>query len=84
MNTATKETMPRHIWMHSVITEVGCTVEQAMDTCGRERLNRWYNAGEPVWMAVSGLRQFVEGAKRAARMVDETAQRAVLRSLMEK
>lgn len=60
----TNETTPRHIWMSEVESEAlrlspGCDAELFRDVDVRCKLNRWYDAGEPVWMAASGLRDMV-------------------------
>lgn len=57
-DTGTNDTMPKHHWLHNVLAEAGVTAEQAKTEA--ERLTRWYNAGEPVWMAANGLREFFQ------------------------
>lgn len=65
-NLATRETAPYHIWLHSVLTDAGVSFEQAEAAVTRDRLVRWYQAGEPVWMAADGARDMVRGAAIAA------------------
>lgn len=57
----TNSTVPRHIWMHEVVTGAGCTVEEAEPF--RERLNRWYSAGEPIGQAAHDLKFMVRQSK---------------------
>jgi hypothetical protein len=67
----TRETTPWHIWFDNV-----CTAAIAAGTDGaivqelKPTALKWYQAGEPVWMAADGLR-FV--AKR--RVIEARAER---------
>lgn len=72
-NSNTRETTPRHIWMHSVFTVAQVSMVDVEAYCGRARLNRWYDAGEPVWMAADSLRSFVNDGKRHDRNDREVA-----------
>ena len=61
-NTSTKDTTPRHIWMDEVIGEaikLHAAVAAAPCKAGegplRERMNRAYEMGEPVWMVAEEL-----------------------------
>jgi hypothetical protein len=56
----TSDTVPRHIWTH----EVELTAARAVPNADpkvfkrpetRSMLMRWYNAGEPMWMAAESL-----------------------------
>lgn len=58
---ATKETMPRHIWIHEVTMAAigaGAAAEGIQEL--KAKLIMWYEAGEPVWMAASGIAQMVK------------------------
>jgi hypothetical protein len=62
----TKETMPSHIWMDEVELAAiarGARIEVVREM--RAMLWRWYQAGEPVWMAVDCI---VPAAKTRARV----------------
>lgn len=55
--------MPRHIWMHEVTLAAKCSAEDFKlydEKLVRERLNRWYDAGEPVWMAAKSLAHMIK------------------------
>lgn len=65
----TKDTMPRHIWMHEVITLASVSVEEAQPY--REKLNRWYNAGESVSMSSHDLSFCVREGKRQVRLEEQ-------------
>ena len=54
---ATRESTPPHIWWSNVLDLAGVTHAQSLPH--RERVNRWYQAGEPAWMAADGLRLLV-------------------------
>lgn len=54
---ATRESTPLHIWWHNVLDLAGVTHAQSIPH--REQVNRWYQAGEPAWMAADGLRLLV-------------------------
>jgi hypothetical protein len=82
-NTSTNETCPRHIWQHEVST---LAIRAGADAdIVRELIKdvgvRWYNAGEPVWMAAHDIAVI---AKR--RKVERSAVREVdaLRSIIAK
>jgi len=47
----TKETTPYTIWLDSVLGLAAASVADMEKYATRERLVRWYQAGEPVWMA---------------------------------
>lgn len=64
----TCETTPRHIWMHAVFELAGASMDDMETFCTRARLNRWYRAGEPVWMAADSLAKFVADGKRHERI----------------
>lgn len=66
-NTSTSATTHCNIWMHEVITTAGVGVEDMERFCGRERVMRWFKAGEPVWMAADSLRHMVVTGKRYER-----------------
>lgn len=63
---ATTQNTPRHGWMEEVLTQAQATVEQAQPF--RDKLNRWYNAGEPAWMAAESLRFCVKEYARQLRI----------------
>lgn len=71
MNVSTKETCPVHIWLHESIVDSRCSVEEANGAVTRERLLRWYQAGEPVWMAAQSIRIMVADMRRVARSADD-------------
>lgn len=67
--TMTSATTPRHLWMDTVTTAaiaLGIGPEWLRESQQRGRLNRYYSAGEPAWMAVDAIRQFWSGLQRAA------------------
>lgn len=74
-----RETMPWHIWHHEVLCAAGISAKDA--ELHRERLQRWYQAGEPVWMAADGLRQV---ATRVARELQHDDGRAAIRAAYRK
>lgn len=74
----TGATVPRHLWMHEVITGSGCTVEQAEPF--RERLNRWYNAGERYDMAARDLKFMIKQSSKTFDDGRDAIRRAVLAS----
>ncbi len=84
MNNATNETCPIHIWMHESVVDAGVSVEQADAAVTRERLIRWYNAGEPVWMAAQSIKIMVNDMRVAARAAHDgrSAIRAAHRASM--
>lgn len=51
---ATRESTPLHIWWSNVLDLAGVTHAQSLPH--RAQVNRWYQAGEPAWMAADGLR----------------------------
>ncbi len=65
-------TTPRHIWMHQVVTLADVSHEDMETYCTRERMNRAYSLGEPVYMAANTLKHFVANGKRHARVERET------------
>jgi hypothetical protein len=67
----TRETTPRHIWMHEVITLASVSIDDMERYFTRARLNRAYYAGEPVWMAADAVSQFVCTGKREDRIERE-------------
>lgn len=67
---ATESTCPRHFWMHAVSVELvrlGVSTEWLREVQQRNRLVRYYNAGEAAWMAVDTMVQFWRGKQRAER-----------------
>lgn len=67
-NEATNETAPFHIWKHEVqmaAIALGAASESVMACCAK--LQTWYQAGEPVWMAADGLKQLAQGLESAKR-----------------
>jgi hypothetical protein len=73
----TKETVPWGIWSHEVeIAALALGADAAAIRAvkageGRSRLQRWYQAGEPIWMAADGLKQLAAGMSRAKRESDD-------------
>lgn len=65
------KTMPRQIWMHEVLSGAGVTVEAAEPF--RDKLNRWYTAGEGVDMAAHDLRWLVAEHARQERIAHAEA-----------
>lgn len=56
----TGDTVPRHIWTHEVELTAARAVPGADSKffkrpATRSMLQRWYNAGEPMWMAAESL-----------------------------
>jgi hypothetical protein len=83
MHEGTKETTPFHIWKDAVLTAAAATNAEAEPY--RERILRWYQAGEPAWMAGDSLKAFVRGARKAANEPDDLrALRRVLLRTAEK
>jgi len=74
--TSVRGTTPWHIWHHHLRCAAHGVPSEVWDA-QRERIARWYAAGEPVWMAADSLRQFARGARIAAM---ESADRDVIRS----
>lgn len=72
LNSNTCETTPCHIWMSQVIDLARVSSADVEQFCGRDRLGRWFSAGEPVWMAAESLRFMVETAKRESKAERET------------
>jgi hypothetical protein len=68
VNQGTCDTMPWLLWSDAVLTDSGASYEASKPH--RARLQRWFNAGEPVWMAADGLKQLVAWTERAKREVD--------------
>lgn len=66
---ATRDTTPWHIWHAAVIEIAGVSVDEAR-AAARARIQSWYQAGEPAWMAADALLAFVRGARGAAREDD--------------
>jgi hypothetical protein len=75
-NNATRETAPYTIWLSNVweaaLAHRPCSVEQInrllLDrVIWRPRLARWFNAGEPVWMAAEGVADFARDVRIAER-----------------
>ena len=65
----TKDTAPKHIWMHEVFCAAlakGADAEIAKDPVWGARIELWFQSGEPVWMAADGL-AFGTKAARVAR-----------------
>jgi hypothetical protein len=71
-NSNTRATTPRLIWIDQVIALAGVQVEEMERFCSRRRINRWFLAGEPVWMAADSLRLMVVNGKREERADRET------------
>jgi len=70
MNTGTNDTTPCHIWKQDVTLLAirgGADVE-IIAGCS-DFLNRWYNAGEPIWMAAQSLTFVAKERARARRGV---------------
>jgi hypothetical protein len=84
----TGETVPRHIYIHEVELAVSKAVPRIepsfwKETHIRSMLNRWYNAGEPMWMAASGMASMADEyslEKRQARF-DKGSGAGALRGL---
>jgi hypothetical protein len=66
-HTGTKDTMPMHQWVSSVIEAAGVSVDDAERLVTRERLHLWFRTGEPVWMAADSARHMVSIGKRHER-----------------
>lgn len=67
---ATSQTMPYLHWVHAIelaAIELGVSAEWLREPQQRERLNRYYVAGEPAWMALDSIGRFWEGVQRARR-----------------
>lgn len=71
----TGDTVPRHIWTH----EVELTASRAVPGIDpkffkkpetRSRIMRWYNAGEPMWMAAESLAMIASDEATEKRRVD--------------
>lgn len=66
-NTGTCETMSLTHWRSAVLEEAHVSEDDADQYATRERVTRWFNAGEPVWMAAESLRTCVKYARLAER-----------------
>jgi hypothetical protein len=67
---ATGQTMNFLHWAHAIelaAIELGVSAEWLREPKQRERLNRYYVAGEPAWMALDSIDQFWRGVQRASR-----------------
>lgn len=77
------ETMPRHIWMESVIAGVSAkglsTGSLLAKGALRMRLNQAYAAGEPVWMAASEMVLRLQQTARVERSWETDMARAIRR-----
>jgi hypothetical protein len=62
---STCETTPWVIWRHSVEVAAVRLGADISDLNATEKLLLWYRSGEPVWMAVDGLRQLARGLRVA-------------------
>jgi hypothetical protein len=83
INTSTNETCPRHIWQHEVSTlaiRAGADADIVRDLI-KDVGVRWYNAGEPVWMAAHDIAVIAKRRKLEQRADREVA---VLRSITAK
>lgn len=70
---ATCDTALWNIWSAAVYEIAGVPVEEARAAASPERIQSWYQVGEPAWMAAHTLRAFVDGARRALREDDGRA-----------
>lgn len=66
----TKDTVPYHIWAHEVeAAAIKSGAEgrfvRAERAENKGRMRRWYEAGEPIWMAADTLKAFAKGQKIA-------------------
>jgi hypothetical protein len=76
----TKETVPFQIWKHNVqlaAIQAGADSNAVQQTSAR--LRSWYEAGEPIWMAVDGLKALARGYMLAVR---EGAEERVIRAAL--
>lgn len=72
MNNAHNETTPWHIWFDAVCTELAHKGLDGEAVRAQKPLAlKWYQAGEPVWMAVSGLALVVRQTAIATRADNE-------------
>jgi len=62
----TNETTPWHIWLEAVLLTAKVSVEDLEPF--RVQVNRWYQAGEPVWMAADSLCIAVQERNNAIRI----------------
>lgn len=80
-DNGTKTTTPRHIWIYAVelgAIKAGAKADSVKAV--RSKLFAWYEAGEPIWMAIDGLKQLARGYDIAER--DEADARAMRRMAM--
>ena len=73
-STATWPNAPAHLWLHAVelrAIKKGARPEELRAPHVKERLSRWRQAGEPVWMAADGI-AFMVTERRRARTRDDT------------
>lgn len=63
---ATRETTPWHLWESAMLEIAGVGTEEARAAASRERIQRWYQAGESAGAAADMLRAFVAGARAGA------------------
>ena len=84
-NMNTCETTPRHIWIDQVVGVASVTIEEMETYVTRERINRYYNDGMPVWMAADTVRFFVrEGRKHDRADMEIDGLRAYIRTTFTK
>lgn len=70
-HTGTSNSMPFHQWKAAVLEAAHVSEEDAHKYATRERIQRWFRAGEPVWMAADALKAFVANGQRHERADDE-------------
>src|SRR5690606_16525517 len=75
-NQSTNETCPIHIWKHEVqvaALALGGDAETMRESDINEMVVRWYEAGEPVWMAADSLAFVSKQRAKANRAESEAA-----------
>ena len=74
--------MPFHHWKHNVMTAAKASHDEAQPF--NDKLQRWFAAGEPIWLAAAGLKHLVKGKRihdRAER--EHKALRGLIRTAIE-
>jgi hypothetical protein len=72
-HTGTSSTMPFHQWKSAALEAAHVSEEDAHRYVTRERIQRMFHAGEPVWMAADAIKTFVTIGKREDRAERETS-----------
>lgn len=76
----TNETMTWNGWLHEVLSTAKVSVDELEPF--RDKVLRWFQAGEPVWMAADTLRMAVKERKNQIR-IEEQANKDMPKNLLK-